>query len=587
MISRIGLRRWRAYELAEIRFGEGTTFIVAPNGIGKTSLFEAAQFALRGRHEWAVSPVSLGEDSAEVELDLDLPSGDVLSIRRVISANPAVDPTLAVTLNGKKLSEPEFVGELDRGFNAAPDFIARNAFLRDSLRDVEFPNLRSLLARAYDLGGKRAEADQLAALAEELRFQATHLSKELRTEERAVGRLESDLETAKLELTNAGVDLDRTRAQMDVSSTARAEFLAVAAATQRTTEWDADAENALDAARRYVSTATLATLSTVVDEFAGRVEVEVAKLQERVAGLRARIELIESSLGELQEAGADCPVCRRPLGDHDRRSAEAGHRAEVERLRAELATANFDQARRRLDDVRLLVRQVVALGPRPDGPQGPPVPDPHDVFDSARAELERAASLQVEAQGRLRDLEAALILARDIEEGSALSERAWRHWALTKAASDTLLKSIDDVLNNEITPVRRAVARRWDGLFLNRRDLEFDLDGELWRLVNGHRLPLLGFSAGEQTAARLLMQLAILTTATNVDFCWFDEPLENLDPSTRRRVAGLLAQGRKTTGLRQLVVTTYEAELAAQLAQVEDLARVEYVRAGPMDERVD
>jgi hypothetical protein len=180
-----------------------------------------------------------------------------------------------------------------------------------------------------------------------------------------------------------------------------------------------------------------------------------------------------------------------------------------------------------------------------------------------------------------------LVDARDVAERAALSEQAWRRWALTSAASTTLFRSIDDVLDREVTPVRHAVERRWNDLFRDRAGLEFDLDGNLWRLVNGERLDVKGFSTGEQTTAKILMQLAILTTATAVDFCWFDEPLEHLDPRTRRHVASLLAQGRKATGLRQLVVTTYEEELAAQLAEAEESARIEYVRAGPMAERVD
>jgi ABC-type polar amino acid transport system ATPase subunit len=54
--------------------------------------------------------------------------------------------------------------------------------------------------------------------------------------------------------------------------------------------------------------------------------------------------------------------------------------------------------------------------------------------------------------------------------------------------------------------------------------------------------------------------------ATDADFCWFDEPLEHLDPDVRRRVANLLARVTTTGGpLRQIVVTTYEEPLARQL----------------------
>jgi DNA repair exonuclease SbcCD ATPase subunit len=54
--------------------------------------------------------------------------------------------------------------------------------------------------------------------------------------------------------------------------------------------------------------------------------------------------------------------------------------------------------------------------------------------------------------------------------------------------------------------------------------------------------------------------------ATRADFCWFDEPLEHLDPDVRRKVANLLT--RATSGgrpFRQIVVTTYEEPLARHL----------------------
>src|SRR5260370_42304605 len=66
-------------------------------------------------------------------------------------------------------------------------------------------------------------------------------------------------------------------------------------------------------------------------------------------------------------------------------------------------------------------------------------------------------------------------------------------------------------------------------------------DGALSRGVNGETLPLRSFSTGEKMAARLLLHLLALDAATQAGFCWIDEPLEHLDPDTRRQVASLLA----------------------------------------------
>jgi DNA repair exonuclease SbcCD ATPase subunit len=459
--------------------------------------------------------------------------------------------------------------------------------LHDSLRDVRHASLRSLLARAFDLDAKRAEAEQLAALAGDLKASAEQLSREVRSEERAIGRLEVEVEAAVSDEAAADDALVHARDALEAARGARDAYLKAVAASQLVAKWDADASRVLDAVRQLVPTVTLDTIPGLVDELAGRVEAEAAAVQEQAAALRARVDLIDSALADLGAAGANCPVCRRPLGDQDRAAAEAGHRTEADHLREELGRLDLEAARDRVKEARALSRQVLALGERPEGPSISDLPpDPQDVYDDARAELERAVAAQQAAASKAEELDAALRSAREVAERSALSEQAWRRWALTSAASTALFKSIDDVIDMEVTPVRRAVTRRWNDLFRNRAGLEFDLDGNLWRLVNGERLPIEGFSAGEQTAARILMQLAILTTATAIDFCWFDEPLEHLDPRTRRHVAALLAQGRKATGLRQLVVTTYEEELAAQLADAEESARIEYVRAGPMDERI-
>lgn len=91
-------------------------------------------------------------------------------------------------------------------------------------------------------------------------------------------------------------------------------------------------------------------------------------------------------------------------------------------------------------------------------------------------------------------------------------------------------------------------------------------DGGISRTVNGHPLPYDSFSTGKGMGAAILMRLLIAQMATTADFCWFDEPLEHLDPDVRRRVANLLARVTATGGpLRQVVVTTYEEPLARQL----------------------
>ena len=46
MITLVRLSNWRAYRDVELQMESGTTFLVAMNGVGKSSLLEAVQWAL-------------------------------------------------------------------------------------------------------------------------------------------------------------------------------------------------------------------------------------------------------------------------------------------------------------------------------------------------------------------------------------------------------------------------------------------------------------------------------------------------------------------------------------------------------------
>ena len=141
-----------------------------------------------------------------------------------------------------------------------------------------------------------------------------------------------------------------------------------------------------------------------------------------------------------------------------------------------------------------------------------------------------------------------------------------------------MTNSVDEALSTRVAPAAQSVHYRWNALFPDRPDVQFDLSGDIWRSVRGHRLHSDAFSGGERLAARLLLQLAILTETTTAGFCWIDEPRESLDPTRRRLVAALLSESRQALGLRQLVVTTYE-EVAGHLAAANEETLIRYVRA--------
>src|SRR5438094_7386026 len=88
MIQRLELRRWRAFDHVAIDFEPGTTFLVAPNAVGKTSLLLGLTWALFGDNANvdAKTCVRIGHETAEAILTLAVADNRRLTIHRTVTA---------------------------------------------------------------------------------------------------------------------------------------------------------------------------------------------------------------------------------------------------------------------------------------------------------------------------------------------------------------------------------------------------------------------------------------------------------------------------------------------------------------------
>src|SRR5690348_2233874 len=107
MIRRLTLKNWRSYKDFAIDLGPGTTFIVATNGVGKTSLIEAARWALFGTNGAGGNVIRAGTDSAVASVELELPDLRVLAIERTLTRSLGKGGTLDVRLDGSRINEED------------------------------------------------------------------------------------------------------------------------------------------------------------------------------------------------------------------------------------------------------------------------------------------------------------------------------------------------------------------------------------------------------------------------------------------------------------------------------------------------
>lgn len=319
----------------------------------------------------------------------------------------------------------------------------------------------------------------------------------------------------------------------------------------------------------------VATVGTAVEAQ----RAAIADVELRLGVIASSVETLDSNRAKLTAAHDDCPVCRRPLDGTTIEAAEAAAAHDIANLSDERDAlrgrrADLAETLASLTDIQRRVRMIPSLPPAPaDADSGADDADPDELARLEHVALETMIQARTRLASAQQDLEDAQAAAEAMRELQALFDQQAR---LT-IALDATEKTLRDLLNDAVRPMASAVNGRWMSLFPDRGPLATSADGTVTRTVNNEPLPFDSFSTGEGAGLTLLIRLVVASMATNADFCWFDEPLEHMDPDTRRHVASMLTRAGSGDGpLRQIVVTRYEEPLARQL-KLRDPQRVHLI----------
>lgn len=582
MIRRVRLENWRAYRQLDLPVDPGVTFLVAANGVGKSSLLEAVR--------WTLSPgvvpgdptvIRHGHDEATATVTLLSGHGE-LEVRRVMRLRGNREfSSFDATLNGRKLEQSDFGRLLADAWSADLAFVSKTAFLTEDLRvEEDEPDLRAHLCHVYSL-------DQLQRALAEIGPALSQANREVKAARAELTATAEQLNAARQERAGLQERLEAARSEVSAARERHARAVGTAEqalAAQRlraaATEWDEHSA----ALRRDIEGLTgLPADRASLEEALRRAKLSVRQAVEAVrteqARLSARLESVEEALASLRAAGAQCPVCLRNLDDRSRERAEHVHSEGLTEVRERLQAVDPRPLVERLHRIEALELRVAALGERP-------VPEGARNLDAANADVITAQADLERAVGTLRELEVAARSAdQNIDQivaGLAEAEqlkRRYRQVALFEAAEKALNSTISSVLGEQLAPLASEVSRRWRSVFPDRPNLMLMPDGTMSRDAGGSPLAFAAFSAGEKMVARLMMRLTTLLVTTKVSFCWVDEPLEHLDPRSRHLVGSMLAHLSTTPGLDQIFVTTYEEPLARRLAEFQPgRVRVEYLR---------
>jgi DNA repair exonuclease SbcCD ATPase subunit len=596
MIRRLHVEGWRAFEHLSLELDEGVTFVVAENGIGKTSLIEAASWGLYGELS-GVDPgaaLRFGEGRVLVEVDLELPEGKILAIERSLTGHVYA---LRAWHDGELVEQAELAGVIANAFGASQDFLSRTTLLASAAVADDSSGVFELhkhLCQVFGVDALQRAAAQLRRAHVAAEKEATKQRQETRRAAADIGQLRSQLadieqessiaEQARSESRDA---VDAAQHHLDQIRAARAAHLQADANRAQFEELRSAAQalpasmfptGPLSCADPVTGAAELRRLLDDAETNAIRIADEV---RAELAGVGAQLSVAQTGIAELHDAGAECPVCRRGLAPHDRSAAEQRHRQDIADLtnRQARLQADWDAATDRVQDIRALARRAARL----QDPMLMAETIAESDIDKAMQNLENARTVHEERVSQAAEIRAErtnLQRRIDDEETATVKEKqvylVHRREAAANIAAQVIEATANSILTERIGPLVTEITHRWKRVFVNRGELRLRHDGRLVLVRGTHEIGFDQLSSGEKVIALLATRLLVLSTSTRASFLWLDEPLEHLDPKNRRLAASLMATAGEHT--RQLLVTTYEERLARRLESTGSVA-VRYIKA--------
>ena len=588
MIHKLRLRNWRSYEDLDLQLDRGTTFVVAPNGVGKTSLVYGLAWGVFGQHS-RVDPktcIRAAAANAEVEVEVGFPDGRRLNIRRIAKRRGA--PAATYEMRGAKLTESAALAEMTEAFGIELPVAGRLAMMLGGghIEASRALNLEGHLHHAFGVAHLLSAAETARSVAKEA--QKARAALRSTTKQRMDNRATLESEIARLEseisqLTRQGADLERVR---DVAATQRSLVERHLALANQVERYERDRSRLLgtieDLLGRPVSHDSDELVRSELRSELAASERAILQMTESAMSARSAVSASEQAVQLLDGHQVTCPTCRRPLPHQERISAISAHKRQLNK--GETEVERLEKARSvkqtHARTVSRLLAQLEALRPPRILVENDNLPtrvDADALYQEASADLDEHNRRLGGVRSRLESLRTKVASDDQIQREERSLRLAYRREAAALAGEKVLRAAADHVIESRIKPMATELQGRWKHLFTN-NGLNFRPDGSITRFRDGEELEWNTLSGGEQTWARIVTHLIVMSTTTSLPFAWFDEPLEHLDPQLRHAVAATLATATAGGSPRQLLVTTYEHAIAQQLADDTDDAEIIAIR---------
>jgi DNA repair exonuclease SbcCD ATPase subunit len=593
----MSVRNWKAYDELAVDLTPGTTFLVARNGVGKTSFIESILWGLLGSEASDIDGETSrrGEGTATVSLDLQLPGRGLVTLtRRALPASGRGRPKEDVTFShaeGDGQGDAAWHAVLTEAWQASPSLLGRLLILPEHAvwEELSSPAGVDINAAIRDL----LRLDVLDELGD-IAGVESRKAKKMVQESRAVS--DRELQEARHVFQAARAEYDVAESEVNELRMAYANRKAQRLYADSSTKWEtehAQWAREQDSARVAVASALRDVVPAFEDPVppagadtdiaaAALIAVGVAleNLDAEIAAARALYELSDRHRQDLSP-DHDCPVCLRPMDRSTVQAAAERHSDFLQDLVGRLDRLAQTRSRTAAARDQLIVLQQrlsVSPPPAPTLPEPAVGPELDNVRHAASADLsdEELLAAGRAAAERAEQRRDALGVARSTLTGLEDSDRAWAAavTASRRQGLSTLVMGASNRLSAEMTaqaanPLLQLVRDQWKKLPLGDA-LDIDDTGLISVLRRGRRLNYRCMSGGEKAQAVLIYRVAALKALSAAPVLLLDEPLEHLDPRNRWRYGRMLASLSGSGALNQTLVTTYEEPLARRLAYQAD-----------------
>ena len=342
MIHRLLLRNWRSYEDLDLQLDPGTTFVVAPNGVGKTSLVYGLAWAVFGQHS-SVDPkdcIRAGTGSADVKVEVELPNGRRLSISRTARQRGA--PTASYEMDGERLTESSATAAMEQAFGIELPVASRLSMMLGGghIATSDTLNLEGHLHHAFGVAhllNAARTADSVAKETEKARATLRSTTRQ-RMENRAVLEVEiAELEEEIVHLRQRRAELEQVRNAAAAQLSLVERHLTLAGQLE---QYERQRSRLLatieDLLGRPVAPESKESISSELRTELETSERAIAEMTEGAVTARSAITAAEQAVRLLDGDRAVCPTCMRPLPSQQRASTLSVHRTHLEDARAEV-----------------------------------------------------------------------------------------------------------------------------------------------------------------------------------------------------------------------------------------------------------